>query len=142
MSVAVDIADAVTASLNAAAFSQPLTAERIFQPTYDLTDLSSMKVSVVPKAVTFAAASRDGQYVDVAVDVGIQRRVADDAEMEAVIDLADEIIDHLMMRRLADYPDAAWLLIEHDPVAVPDHLEQHRVLTSIVTVTYRVRRMA
>lgn len=140
MSTLVAIADAVTASLNAGSFGTPFTAERLYQPAFDLADLADLKVSIVPKGVTIATASRDGSYFDCAVDVGIQKKVADDAEIDGLVDLAEEIADHLRMKRLDGFPQAVWLSIEHDPVVAAEHLEQQRALTSILTVTYRVRR--
>ena len=143
MSTLIAIADAVAANLNAASFSQPFTAERLYQPAFELADLADLKVSVVPKGVTIATASRDGSYFDCAVDIGIQKKLDTheaDAEIDALLDLAEEIADHLRMKRLADVPEAVWLSIEHEPVVAAEHLEQQRALTSILTVTYRVRR--
>jgi len=140
VSTLVAIADAVTASLNAGSFGTPFTAERLYQPAFELADLADLKVSVVPKGVTIATASRDGSYFDCAVDVGIQKKIADDAKIDGLVDLAEEIADHLRMKRLDDVPEAVWLSIEHEPVVAAEHLEQQRALTSILTVTYRVRR--
>jgi len=140
MSTIIAIADAVTASLNAGSFGLPFTAERLYQPAFELADLADLKVSVVPKGVTIGTASRDGSYFDCAVDVGIQKKIADDAEIDGLVDLAEEIADHLRMKRLDDVPEAVWLSIEHEPVVAAEHLERQRALTSILTVTYRVRR--
>lgn len=140
MSTLIAIADAVAASLNAGSFGQPFTAERLYQPAFELADLADLKVSVVPKGVTIATASRDGSYFDCAVDIGIQKKIADDAEIDGLVDLAEEIADHLRMKRLDGLPEAVWLSIEHEPVVAAEHLEQQRALTSILTVTYRVRR--
>ena len=140
MSTLIAIADAVAASLNAGSFGLPFTAERLYQPTFELADLADLKVSVVPKALAIATASRDGSYFDCAVDIGIQKKITDDAEIDGLVDLAEEIADHLRMKRLVGYPEAVWLSIEHEPVVAAEHLEQQRALTSILTVTYRVRR--
>ncbi len=140
MSTLVAIADALVASLNAGSFGQPLTAERLYQPVFDLAELAELKVSVVPRAVTITTASRDGSYFDCSVDVGLQKKIADDAEIDGLVDLAEEIADHLRMKRLDGLPEAVWLSIEHEPVVAAEHLEQQRALTSILTVTYRVRR--
>lgn len=140
MSTLVAIADAIAASLNAGSFGQPFTAERLYQPAFELADLANLKVSVVPKGVTIATASRDGSYFDCAVDIGIQKKITGDTEIDGLVDLAEEIADHLRMKRLNDVPEAVWLSIEHEPVVAAEHLEQQRALTSILTVTYRVRR--
>ncbi|MEZ6233413.1 MAG: hypothetical protein R3B68_04415 [Phycisphaerales bacterium] len=143
MSTLVAIADAVTASLNAGSFGTLFTAERLYQPAFDLADLADLKVTVVPRSVAIATASRDGCYFDCTVDIGLQKKLASsatEAEIDDLLGLAEEIADHLRMKRLADLPEAVWLSIEHEPVVAAEHLEQQRVLTSILTVTYRVRR--
>jgi len=142
MSVITDIADAVTSSLNDASggFGQDFTAERLHQPSFDLTELETLRVSVVPKSQTITNANRQHSFFDIAIDIGVQKRVADDAEVDALLDLVQEIADHLRMKRLADHPTAAWLSIEHEPVVAAEHLDQNRQLTSILTVTYRTRR--
>jgi hypothetical protein len=140
MSTLIAIADAVTASLNAGSFGLTFTAERLYQPAFELADLADLKVSVVPKGVTIATASRDGSYFDCAVDIGIQKKIADGTEIDGLVDLAEDIADHLRMKRLDGFPEAVWLSIEHEPVVAAEHLEQQRALTSILTVTYRVRR--
>ena len=142
MSVLIDIADAVAARLNAGEFSQEFTAERKYQPVFDLPEMAELKVSVVPKSVSITAASRQDSFFDCAVDVGVQKKVDVDnlGELDALMDLVEELVDHLRRNRLEELPEAAWLSIEHEPVFAPEHLNQERVFTSVLTVTYRVRR--
>ena len=140
MSVITDIADAVVASLNAGTFSEPFTAERLHQPSFELADLQTLRVSVVPKSLEIRNASRQHSFFDCTIDVGLQQKVDDDTRVDDLLVLAEEIADHLRLQRLADYPQAAWLSIEHDPVVASEHLDQHRQLTSVLSVTYRVKR--
>ncbi|MCC6910375.1 MAG: hypothetical protein IT430_20765 [Phycisphaerales bacterium] len=140
MSTLTALADAVTESLNGASFSMPFTAERLHQPSFNLAGLATLRVSVVPKSETIATASRANSFFDCAVDVGVQKKVADDTEIDVLLDLVEEIADHLRLKRLDEYPSAAWLSIEHDPVVAAEHLDQNRQLTSVLTVTYRVKR--
>jgi len=140
VSVITELADAVAASLNAGSFGMPFTAERLHQPSFDLAELAELHVSVVPKSQTITNATRQHSFFDCAVDVGVQKKVADDAEGDALLDLVQEIADHLRLKRLDDYPTAAWLSIEHEPVVASEHLDQNRQLTSVLTVTYRVKR--
>jgi hypothetical protein len=139
------IADAVAASLNAApgGFSMPFTAQRAYQPTLTLEDLQDLRVSVVPRSVTIAASSRAQSQYDFAIDVGVQKKLAaadDEVELDDLLKLAEEIGDHLRFARLDDFPEAAWVSIAQEPVVAAEHLDQHRQFTSILTVTYRVRR--
>lgn len=140
MSVIVALADAVAASLNGGSFGTPFTAQRLHQPSFDLAELATLRVSVVPKSESIATASRGHSFFDCAIDVGVQKKVADDAEVDALLDLVEEIADHLRLKRLEEHPSAAWLSIEHDPVVAAEHLDQNQQLTSVLTVTYRVKR--
>lgn len=140
MSTILDIADAVTAALNAGPFDPALAAERRYQPAFDLADLAALKVSVVPKSVTISNATRESGFFDCAIDIGVQKKIADDAEMDTLVDLIEQIADHLRQKRLDDAPEAAFVSIANEPVFAPEHLDQQRVFTSVLTVTYRVRR--
>jgi hypothetical protein len=142
MSTISDIADAVAASLNNASFSQPITAQRKYLPAVDLAELSELHVTVVPRTVTITTATRDSSYFDCVIDVGIQKKINPDemAELDALVNLAEEIVDHMRMRELDSYPGAAWLSTTHEPIFAPEHLDQERAFTSVVSATYRVRR--
>lgn len=142
MSTINQIADAVVASLNAGTFSIQFQAARSYQPVYELSQLQELRVSVVPKSLTATAATRSDGFFDCAIDIGIQRKVnADDAEtLDGLMSLVEEIADRLRFQRLEAFPGAVWLAIANDPIFAPDHLEKERVFTSVVTVTYRVRR--
>ena len=140
MSTILDVADAVVVNLNAGSFSQAFTAERTYQPVFDLPELAELKVTVVPRAVTITTASRQDSDFDCAVDVGVQKRIAEDNQPDELIDLVEQIADHLRHRRLDGLPAAAWRSIAYEPVLAAEHLDQQRVFTSVLTATYRVRR--
>ncbi|MEP0848610.1 MAG: hypothetical protein HRF50_17530 [Phycisphaerae bacterium] len=142
MSTLINIADAVVTSLNAASFSQEVDAERRYRPTFELAELDALRVSVVPKSLAITGATRAANYFDCAIDVGVQKKIDPDepAELDTMMNLVEEIADHLRMKRLSDAPEAAWLSIENEPVFAPEHLDQQRVFTSVLTVRYRVPR--
>lgn len=143
MSTIAAIADAVAAHINAGTFSQPVNAVRMYQPAFTLEDLAELRVSVVPRTVGIAAASRDSSTFECVVDVGVQKKLpaeGADSEIDGLLDLVEEITDHLRLKRLPDAPEAAWAGIAHEPVVSTESLEQHRVFTSVLSITYRVRR--
>lgn len=143
MSTIAAIADAVTAHINAGTFSQPVNAVRMYQPAFTLEDLADLRVSVVPRTVGIAAASRESSTFECVLDVGVQKKLPAEDEQTAIdgmLDLVEEITDHLRLKRLPDAPEAAWAGIAHEPVVSSESLEQHRVFTSVLSVTYRVRR--
>jgi len=137
------IADAVAAHINAGTYLRPVTAERLYQPAFTLEDLKDLRVSVVPRTVGISAASRDSSIVECVIDVGVQQKLPpanEQAEIDALLDLVEEIADRLRLTRLPGAPEAAWAGIAHEPVVSSESLEQHRVFTSVLSVTYRVRR--
>lgn len=148
MSTIVAIADAVVDRLNAGSFSMPVTAVRHHQPTFDLANLETLRVSVVPRSLTVIGASRRQSQYDVLIDIGVQKRLApapgsagdEDAEIDALLDLVEELADHVRFERLPTVPEAVWVGVAQEPVVAAEHLEQHRQFTSILTVTYRVLR--
>lgn len=141
MSMIVDVADAIVASLNTGSFSQAFTAERKYQPVFDLPHLADLKVSVAPRSIVSEVATRQKSSFDCTIDVGIQKKLVaeDTTEIDALLALAEEMLIHLRDTRLEGVA-AAWVRVEHSPVVSLEHLDQQRVLTSILSVMYRVWR--
>jgi hypothetical protein len=46
----------------------------------------------------------------------------------------------LRMKRLPDYPNASWIKTQNAPLYNPQHWDQNKVFTSVLTLTYRVTR--
>ena len=141
-STIIQVADAVTASLNAVTFTPPFHAKRKYRPVYDLATLAGLKVSVVPKTLEIDTEDRSHEVFVCAVDVAIQKKVDTDKteDLDALMTLVETVIDHLRDGALEAMPTALWLDIANEPVFAPEHLRDHRVFTSLITVTYRVRR--
>lgn len=146
MSLVVDIADAVAAELNAAAagtFSETFVAERRVMPVYELREMDSLKVTVVPKSVEIVGSTRAACQCDTTVDVGVQRKILTnnmDAEVASLGSLVDQIADYLRRRPLSHLSGAFWVRVSNNPVYAVDHLMEHRVFTSVLTLTYRSMR--
>lgn len=142
MSEIAQVADAVVAALNAASFSQPVTAERSYLPQFELAEMDELHVTVVPKAVEVSIAARDMAAHDYKVDVAVQKRfqTGDAAELDPLLRLVEEIAGHFRFKRLEGYPDAAWVKTEHPALYAPEHMENFRQFTSVVTLTFRVVR--
>lgn len=142
MSTIIDIADAVTAELADGTFSQSFTPQRKLLPEFDLADLKDLRVTVVPKTLEVGGATRATQQYEVAIDIGIQKKLGADLETEvaALLGLVDEIVAYMTRRPLAALPNAAWVAASNDPIYAPDHLATQRVFTSVLTLTYRALR--
>jgi len=133
-----DIADAVAAELNTHSFSQSFTAQRQYVPTFELAEMKDLHVTVVPKSVTTAIATRSSDQVDYAVD-GIQQKLGSDpvAQADGLMALVTEVARFLKGRRLAAAPEVSWVQTTNEPIFSPEHYEQLRQFTSVLTVTYR-----
>jgi hypothetical protein len=142
MAAITDIADAVVAELNGHTFSQPLTAARHYRPLFDLKDMAALHVSVVPKGASAERLDRSRHQEEYQVDVAVQKKVEalDNATLDPLAGLVEEIGLFLRDRRLASYPAAVWLRTENVPIYAPEHLDELRQFTSVLTLTFRVVR--
>lgn len=141
MAVIIDIADAVMATLNAGTFSQAFTAERHYLPRYELPELATLRVSVVPKGIATEALDRNRDRVDYRIDVAVQHKAGVDlATLDALMTLAEEIGDYLQGTPLVGFPQARCIDMVHEPIYAPEHLDEFRAFTSVMTFTYRVWR--
>lgn len=143
MSTISTLADAVAEHINAGTFAQPVSAVRTYQPAFTLEELSELRVSVVPRTTTVTAASRESSTYEHVLDVGVQKKLPaedDQAAIDELLELTEAIGNRLRHTRLAGFPEAAWAGLAHEPVVSSESLEQHRVFTSVLSVTYRVRR--
>jgi len=140
------IAGAVTDHVNAGSYSRPVAAERTYQPAFTLEQLGELRVSVVPRTTSVTPTSRGSAIFEHVIDVGVQQKLPSEAETAAIDELLGlvwEIGDRLRAQRLPGAPGAAWAGIAHEvagAVLSGESLEQHRVFTSVLSVTYRERR--
>lgn len=140
MPLITQVADAVVAELDATTFSQPITAIRSYLPRVELADLKTLKVTVVPSSVTVAAASRSQTQRDVAIDVAVQKKLGQEqnVSLDPLLALAEEIAEHFRAKRLDSFPGALCVKTEFKPIYAPEHIEQLRTFTSVLSLTFRV----
>ena len=142
MAVIIDIADAVVQELNAGTFSMPLEAKRHYRPIFDLAEMQDLHVTVVPKGLAIERLDRSRNQHDVAIDIAVQKKcqTADNAELDPLMALVEEIADFFRLRRLESCPAAVWIRTENMPIYAPEHLDELRQFTSVLTLTFRVVR--
>jgi len=144
MSRITDIVDAVAAELNtgvaADKFSLSFVAARHYVPRFNLEDMADLHVTIVPRGVEQAKASRVLLQSDVQVDVAVQKKLdaCSLAEVDELMGLVEEISDFLRTNRLSACSQASWVRAENVPVYSQEHLDQYRQFTSVVTLTFRV----
>ena len=138
----ITVADAVVVALNGAVFSLPFTAKRHYQPLFDLAEMKELHVSVVPKGIEVSQSGRNTGSFDYKVDIAVQKKfVTDDtSELDPLMVLSEEIAEAFRGKRLAGYPNAAWVKTEHVSVFAFEHMQELRQFTSVMTLTFRVTR--
>ena len=142
VSASIDIPTAVTAELNAATFSQSFTAKRSYLSEFELPEMADLHVTVVPRGIIKAPLSRSALACDVQVDIGVQKKLAGDgnAEIDALLNLVEEIAEFFEQRHLTAIPGAVWVKTEHKLLYAADHLDELRQFTAVVTLTFRTTR--
>ncbi len=141
MATIIQIADAVVAQLNAATFSQPLTAARHYAPSFKLPDMKTLHVTVVPRSISSTSLDRSRDTFSYEVDVAIQRKTdGEQATLDALMTLVEEIADHFRVGPLASFPGARCMDVKNSPVFSPEHLNEFRQFTSVLTLTFRLVR--
>lgn len=138
--IAIQIADAVVAEINGHTFSQPFTAQRFYRPEFDRKEMATLHVSVLPSETTMASLGRNQVQQDYSVEIGVQKKAVEIADLDALMTLVEEIGDFFKCRRLAQYPSAIWLRMDNVPIYRPDHLETLKQFTSVLKITFRVVR--
>ena len=145
--ITIEIADAVVAALNAARLSQSFTAVRHYLPEFDLKEMETLHVSVVPAELDEETSDRTRDKAEYKIHVAVQKRVAkqdppgiDTAAVDALMQLVEEIDDLFRHKRLTGYEQASWAKTENKPIFDPKHLKEHGQFTSLLVFTFRVTR--
>jgi len=138
------LAEAVAQALNAAGgWSMPFTAERAWQPTLDLRDVSTVRVTVVGTRVDSARAARGLWEQVYTVEVGVQSRTEEfsTAELDALAGLAEEIARHWEDNPELQAGSRRYVCVgaNCDFVNFED-LERLRQFTSVVALSFKAWR--
>ncbi|MBN2132870.1 MAG: hypothetical protein JW741_25450 [Sedimentisphaerales bacterium] len=137
------IADAVTAAINAAALGA-FVAVRKARPNATREELEFGVVQVVPSTFTCQAADRARTTAYYGVDVGVQQAIDPDnvPAFDALLDLIHAIRGLFGLKRLPGCEVAAWQATETVPGAEagysPEHLDNKRVFTGVLRFTFMV----
>ncbi|KKL10357.1 hypothetical protein LCGC14_2556660 [marine sediment metagenome] len=154
--VAIDVADAVAAALNAApdgTFNETVAAVRAYVARFEPSDLTALKVTVVPKSLEVERADRAQTRNEYAIDIAIQKKlselpddadcIVDNDEVDALMLLVQQIAEHIAsLGRLTTYTAAKWIGTANSPIYSQEHLIEKRTFTSVLTLTFRVDRNA
>ena len=121
------VAEVVRYEINLGSYSQSVSAVRYYQPQFELSEMNTLHVSVVPRSMTEKQLSRAITSYDGTVDVGIQKRSGmDQATLDALTKLVAEIAQRLRTAKLTALPEARLMQLVNEPVFAPEHLDELR----------------
>jgi hypothetical protein len=142
LSTVLNVADAVVAQLNTATLSQPVQAERLYVPNFDLQDMQDLRVTVVPRELHVRGLDRGRNSYEAEIDLAVQKKFkkGDAAEIDPLVAFVEEIADLFRLKRLASFPGAIWSRTDHQVLYSQEHWDQLRQFTSLLTLTFRVVR--
>ena len=138
MSTIADLANGIVTELNTANFSLEFNAETTLSPVFELKELQTLKVTVVPRSQIFQRANRMQTAREVEIDIGIQKKFSGDAEANPLLSLVEEIANHFDGKRLPTMQSAICTKVVNEPIYAPEHIQQYRQFTSVLTLTFKV----
>jgi hypothetical protein len=142
MTTVLQVADSVTAQLNAAEFDFEFVAERMYVPNFDLEDMKELRVSVVPRDVELLPHDRAHNRYHCRVDIAVQKKFSKgtNEEIDPLVDLVEKIADEFRLKRLSSFHAARCIKAEHAVLYSSEHWEQQRQFTSLLTLTFELAR--
>lgn len=149
MNVAIAIADALVAALNGQNFIAEFAAVRTYLPSWSIEDLDTLRVTVCPKTSLRESHTRAADSCHYDIDIAVQKHLAgstgsaeEKADADALMNLVDQIESFVSQRTLlvVEIARAVPVKVVNVPIYDPGQLREHRVLTSLLTVTYAGKR--
>ena len=156
MSIQAAIADAVVVDLNAhtpqtppapppsPVFGMAFTAARIWRPVFDRKDLATLHVTVVPRGMMRAMASRSQDQNDIRLDVAVQCAPdpLDAAAVDGLAGLVEQLAAFLHRLRPSTYTGALCtdvaLAAGSEQGFILEHMDQYRLFTSVLSCNFRL----
>ena len=135
----IDLADQVALSLNSENYNLSFTAIRTLFPFYELKDLATLHVTVVPKSINIESASRSSNEYDNQIDVAIQKAIKspDDKEVNSLMDIATDIAKCFRGKVFHNLGTVCFKQTI-DPLYSVEHIQPPSVFTSVVTLNFKI----
>lgn len=127
MSEVLKIAEAVTAEL------AEYNAELVFFPEFELRELETMRVAVVPTGTEYKILSRSSHEEVLKVSVGFLKRGCED-ELSELLKLVEGLGVGFLGRNLAG---ATCVAVAFNPIYSPDHLRERSQFTSVIELAFK-----
>ncbi len=137
MPVITQIADAVVATLQCRVIEPADHSHAQYLPRAEVADLKTLKVTVVPSSVVNASPrglSLSRMWPSTWPSKEAWQRT--ERLVRSAARLAEEIGDLFRAKRLESFPLAACIKTEFKTIYAPEHIENLRTFTSVLTLTF------
>ena len=108
-------------------------AKVCFLPEFRLSDLSQMRVVVVPTGIEDELTTRDSVGAVYKVSVGVLKKTTED-ELPALVDTLRGIGRHFLGRHLAG---CTCVKASYDPIYSPEQFRERRQFTGVAVLSFR-----
>ena len=127
MSNIVDLAAAVADSL------ADYNAEVLYFPTFDLRDLETMRVIVVPVNPEYKTVSRSAHEELLKVQIGFLKRGCED-DLSGLLQTVEALGLSFLNKKLQN---ATCVCVAYNPIYSPEHLRERGQFTSVIELTFK-----
>lgn len=127
MSNIVDLAAAVADSL------ADYNAEVLYFPTFDLRDLETMRVIVVPVNPEYKTVSRSAHEELLKVQIGFLKRGCED-DLSDLLQTVEALGLSFLNKKLLN---ATCVCVAYNPIYSPEHLRERGQFTSVIELTFK-----
>jgi hypothetical protein len=149
MSTILAIADAIVAQIvtgnTAGWFPMPIdTVERRWAPDLQISDVTNLRISVIPRVEARTKFSRIGDDFTATVDLALMRHLpatvnskTDNAAIDAYATMAQTIGSILARDQLPGLTGVRLVSITHDPLIDQERLVANRAIFSFISTSWR-----
>ncbi len=139
-STALEIADAIVDTLKTINYGDSaLPAVRSLFPFYELKDLATLKVTVVPKSVDIQSFGRSASEFDYEIDIAVQKAVSS-PDISEVGNLADLVMTIAKAFKKKVYTTVGNAACYKQSISLysAEHIQPPSVFTSVLTLNFKV----
>ena len=122
-----EIAEAVAGQLSR------YDAKVCFLPEFRLSELSQLRVVVVPTGIEDALSTRDAVDARYKVSVGVLKK-ADESELPSLVEKVRAIGRHFLGMHLAG---CSCVKVSYDPIYSPEQFREKRQFTGVAVLSFR-----
>lgn len=142
----IKIADAIVDALNGGGFPPPYTpgsATRSWDRKFTIAEFATLRISVVPSAVSTEWESRDSRVDTYQIIIGVQKKldtVSDETrQVDELCALTATIADYLRNWDMGEAPYPTLMTANINPLVAQEHISELRIFTSVIELSFSSR---